>query len=136
MKLKNTTMDTLFWVLQGLLAFMMFMPGMLKLTNNTAGLIKKGNGRMDWAEDVSETQMKLIGLVEVLAALGLILPHALGILPILTPIAAVGVILTMLGALALHVKRNDGIGAIVPNILIMLIAFAVAYGRFVLVPFS
>jgi len=129
-------MDTLFWVLQGLLAFMMFMPGMLKLTNNTAGLIKKGNGRMDWAEDVSETQMKLIGLVEVLAALGLILPHALGILPILTPIAAVGVILTMLGALALHVKRNDGIGAIVPNILIMLIAFAVAYGRFVLVPFS
>ena len=136
MKLKNTSMNTLFWVLQGLLAFMMFMPGMLKLTNNTAGLIKKGNGRMDWAEDVSETQMKLIGLVEVLAALGLILPHALGILPILTPIAVVGVILTMLGALALHVKRNDGIGAIAPNILIMLIAFAVAYGRFVLVPFS
>lgn len=129
-------MNPLFWVLQGLLAFMMLMPGFMKLTNNTAGLIKKGNGRMDWAEDVSKSQMKLIGVVEVLAAFGLILPHLLGILPILTPVAAVGVILTMLGAISLHVKRSDGMAAIATNAVIILIAVAVAYGRFVLVPFS
>lgn len=90
---------------------------------------------MDWAEDVTENQLKLIGLLEALAVVGLILPHALGILPILTPVAAVGVILTMLGALSLHLKRNDGLAAIAPNIVIMLIAAAVAYGRFILVPF-
>lgn len=61
---------------------------------------------MDWAEDVSAKNMKLIGLVEFLAAFGIILPHLLGIVPILTPIAAIGVILTMIGALSLHLKRG------------------------------
>jgi len=55
-------MNTLLWILQGLLAFMMLAPGAMKLTNSNPELIKKGNGRMDWAEDVSPTAMKFIGL--------------------------------------------------------------------------
>jgi len=89
---------------------------------------------MDWAVDVSSTNMKLIGMVEVLAAFGLILPMLLDIVPILTPIAAVGVIFTMLGALSLHLKRGDNPSTLAPNIVIMLIAAFVAYGRLVLIP--
>jgi len=122
-------MNTLLWILQGLLAFMMLAPGAMKLTNSNPELIKKGNGRMDWAEDVSPTAMKFIGLVEVLAAFGLILPQLLNIQPILTPIAAIGVILTMLGALALHIKRGDEPKSLGINMMILLIAAFVAYGR-------
>lgn len=127
-------MNTTLWILQGVLALMMLLPGFMKLSNSIPDLIKKGNGNMDWAEDVSPTNMKLIGIVEVLAAFGLILPHLLGILPILTPIAAVGVILTMLGALSLHLKRGDEPKSFIVNIVILLIAAFVAYGRFILIP--
>ncbi len=128
-------MNLILWAAQGVLAFMMLLPGFLKLSNSNEELIKKGNGRMDWAEDISATNMKLIGIVELMAAFGLILPQLLNILPILTPIAAIGVILTMLGALSLHLKRGDGAAAIIPNIVILLIAAFVAYGRLVLIPF-
>jgi len=127
-------MNILLWILQGVLAMMMFMPGIMKLMNNNEQLIKKGNGSMDWVEDLSGSSVKIIGLLEVLAAIGLILPHLLGILPILTPIAAIGVVLTMLGALALHFKRKDELKALVVNFVILFIAAFVAYGRFVLVP--
>lgn len=127
-------MNTTLWILQGLLAAMMLLPGFMKLSNNNQELIKKGNGRMDWVIDVTPTNMKLIGMVEVLAAFGLILPMLLGILPILTPIAAIGVIFTMIGALSLHMKRGDSPSTFATNIVILLIAAFVAYGRFVLIP--
>lgn len=127
-------MNIVLWALQGILAIMMLMPGFMKLTNNNAQLIKKGNGRMDWAEDVSPTNMKIIGVLEVLAAIGLILPMSIGIYPFLTPWAAIGVILTMIGALSLHLKRGDGAKALNVNIFILLIAVFVAYGRFFLIP--
>jgi len=70
----------------------------------------------------------------VLGALGLILPAVTGIMPILTPIAAVGLALTMLGALITHVRRKDGMGETLPSVVLMLLSLFVAYGRFVLVP--
>ena len=87
---------------------------------------------MDWVEDVSARNIKVIGILEVLAGIGIILPLLLGILPWLTPLAALGVILTMIGALLLHIRRGDGMQAIVPNIMILLIAAFVLYGRFAL----
>jgi len=122
-------MDILLWSLQGVLAFMMLMPGFLKISNSKDALKVKGNGRMDWVDDLSDAIIKLIGVLEVGAAFGLILPMLLNILPVLTPVAAIGVIFTMVGAMALHVKRNDGVKAIAPNVIIMLIAAFVLYGR-------
>jgi len=127
-------MNYLLWILQGLLAVMMLVPGLLKLSNSNDELKKKGDGRLDWADDVSSSQMKFIGLVEVLAGLGLILPQLLGTLPWLTPLAAVGVILTMIGAMILHIRRGDGAKALVINIIILLVAAFIAYGRIVIVP--
>ncbi|MBR9921054.1 MAG: DoxX family protein [Bacteroidetes bacterium] len=122
-------MNILLWVLQGFLAVMMLMPGFMKLSNTNAQLIQKGNGRMDWAEDVSPGGMKIIGLLEVLAAIGLILPMSTGIYPVLTVWAAIGVILIMIGAIALHLRRGDGAKSWGVNILILLIAAFVVYGR-------
>lgn len=122
-------MDILLWSLQGVLAFMMLMPGFLKISNSKDALKVKGNGRMDWVDDLSGSSVKLIGVLEVAAAFGLILPMLLNILPVLTPVAAIGVIFTMVGAMALHVKRNDGIKAIAPNVIIILLATFVLYGR-------
>jgi hypothetical protein len=127
-------MNIFLWVLQGVLAFMMLMPGFMKLTNNNEQLIKKGKGRMDWAEDVSPISIKIIGMLEVLAVIGLILPMSIGFYPFLTAWAAVGVILTMIGALSLHLKRGDGAKALGVNIFILLIGVIVAYGRFVTLP--
>ena len=88
---------------------------------------------MNWIDDVSAGTIRVIGILELLAGFGLILPQLTGILPWLTPLAAVGLILTMIGALAVNVRYGNR-AAIVENIVLLLLAAFVAYGRFVLVP--
>ena len=88
-------MNITLWIIAGLLAAAFLAAGAMKLAQPKAKLAESG---MAWTEDFSDSQVKLIGLVEVLGAIGLILPAALDIAPILTPIAAAGLALTMLGA--------------------------------------
>lgn len=86
-----------------------------------------------WVDSVSDSNLRLIGILEVLIGVGLLLPQLAGILPWLTPLAAVGLVCTMIGALLLHLRRKDGAQSFVINIVLLLAAF-VAYGRFVLIP--
>ena len=74
-------MDTLLWIDQGLLAFMFLMAGMMKLMQPK----EKMADMMGWVEDFTQNQIRLIGLAEVMAALGLILPGLTGIMPCLAP---------------------------------------------------
>ena len=122
-------MDTALWILQVLLAVAFVGAGLMKLTQPKAKIAE----RMAWANDFSDTQVKLIGLVELLGAVGLILPAIMRILPILTPLAAVGLVLTMIGAALVHVRRGE-IPMIVPNLVLLVLAAIVAYGRFVAFP--
>ncbi|MEZ5024242.1 MAG: DoxX family protein [Chitinophagales bacterium] len=114
-------MNIVLWIFQGVLALMMLLPGLLKISN-TKGLKVKGNGNMDWVDDVSSSNVKLIGVIEILIGLGLILPMLVGIAEWLTPLAAVGAVGTMIGAMMLHIKRKDGAKAIITNLVIMAIA--------------
>ena len=82
------------WLLQILLAFAFVAAGAMKLTTAKPELVTNG---MAWAEDFSDTQIKLIGAAEVAGAIGLIVPAATGIMPILTPVAAAGLALLMGG---------------------------------------
>lgn len=124
-------MNTTLWILQGVLTLIMLMPGLMKLTSTKEALKEKAKGAMDWVDDVSSGKIKLIGFVELLIAIGLILPLLITALPNwLTPLASMGAVCTMIGAMALHMKRKDGPKAIGTNIFIMLIALFVAYGRF------
>ena len=122
-------MDTALWILQVLLAVAFVGAGLMKLTQPKAKIAE----RMAWANDFSDTQVKLIGLVELLGAVGLIVPAITRILPILTPLAAVGLVLTMIGAALVHVRRGE-IPMIVPNLVLLVLAAIVAYGRFVAFP--
>jgi len=125
-------MNTVLWIVQGLIAVMFAMAGLMKLSKSRDDLMKQKD--MIWVESVSAGNIKLIGLLELLAAMGLIIPQLTRILPWLTPYAALGLILTMAGAMALHVKRGDGMNAISRNLMLMLLAGFIAIGRFVVIP--
>ena len=71
----------------------------------------------DWVEAIPGEGMKVIGLLEVAGALGVILPMALSILPILTPLAAIGLCLTMIGAMIVHIQRKE-YNKLAPNVVL------------------
>ncbi|GII05532.1 DoxX family protein [Planobispora takensis] len=81
-----------------------------------------------WVEDFTPARIRLIGAAELLGALGLILPAATGIASILTPLAAAGLALTMLGAAATHARRREP-AAIAVNLTLLALAAVVAWGR-------
>jgi hypothetical protein len=87
-----------------------------------------GSG-MGWAQDFSPSTIRLIGLAELLGAIGLILPAVLHIAPILVPLAAVGLALVMVGAGAVHARRKEW-PFIAVNLVLLAIAVIVAWGRF------
>jgi VIT1/CCC1 family predicted Fe2+/Mn2+ transporter len=90
---------------------------------------KLADSGMGWTEDFSDGAVKGIGALEVLGAIGLILPAALDIVPLLVPIAATGLALLMLGAAATHGRRKEP-QMIVANLVLFALAAFVAWGRF------
>jgi len=119
-------MNIALWVVAGLLAAAFLAAGLMKITGKREQMVE----RMAWVGDFSQSQVKGIGVVEVLGALGLILPAVTGIAPILVPIAASGLVIVMVLAAIMHLRRGDGFGAVVPNIVLGLMAAFVAWGRF------
>ncbi len=86
-----------------------------------------------WPADVSPGLLTFTGVAEILGAIGLILPALTGILPWLTPLAALGLAVIMLLAAIFHLTRREYQNIVVNLVLLVLAAF-VAYGRWVLVP--
>ncbi len=123
-------MNIALWIVQILLALVFLMAGILKTTQTKKALLERG---LDWVEDFSTGAVRTIGVLELLGAIGLILPALTGILPWLTPLAATGLMLTMIGAAIVHIRRKEYQGIIFNAVLFLMAAF-VAYGRFVLVP--
>ncbi|GAA1591238.1 DoxX family protein [Actinoplanes couchii] len=119
-------MNVALWIAAGLLAAAMLASGAMKALQPKEKLAASGLG---WVEDFSAGQVKTIGVLEVLGAIGLILPALLDIVPILVPIAATGLAVTMIGAIVVHVRRNEIPGA-VPGAVLFLLAAFVAWGRF------
>lgn len=115
-------MDIALWAASGLLALAMIAAGGAKLAIARVKLLDK----MGWAESWSDARFKLLGLAEVLGAIGLVVPHVTGILPILTPIAAACLVVLMLGAAKTHLDRKE---PIVPPLFLALLGVFVALGR-------
>lgn len=118
-------MQVFLWIVAGLLALAFLAAGGMKLTQPREKLAAS----MGWVEDFSAPMVKLIGGLEVLAALGLILPGLTGIAPVLTPLAAAGLVLVMIGAIVVHLRRGEH-QMIVANAVLLLLAAVVAWGRF------
>ncbi len=121
-------MNIVFWIGQGILAGVFMMTGLMKLIKKKADL----KDQMGFVEDFSQGQVKGIGLLEILGALGLILPWATGILPWLTPLAALGLGLTMVGAFLTHLRRKELVPMGFVNGVLFSLAILVSYGRFFL----
>jgi len=120
--------NILAWILSGLLAAAFLGAGLSKLLTPREKLI--ANPRMAWANDFSNTQVKTIAGFEVLASIGLILPWLLDIARVLTPLAATGLAITMIGALATHGRRGELKQALPVNSVLLALAVAVAVIRF------
>jgi len=120
-------MNTILWIAQIVGAMMFLMAGMMKIRKSKEEMSKN----MGWVEDFSQQQIKMIGGLEVLAVFGLILPWALNVFPVLTPIAAIGLALTMLGAIITHAKRKEA-KMLMMNMMLLFIVVFVAYGRLAL----
>ena len=118
-------MDIALWIAQGLLALVMLAAGLPKVTQSREQLVD----RMAYVEDVSDGTVKAIGGLEILAALGLILPGILGVATVLTPLAALGVIVVQLGAAVTHARRGET-QMIFMNVVLIAIAGFIAWGRF------
>jgi uncharacterized membrane protein YphA (DoxX/SURF4 family) len=120
-------MNVVLWVLAGLLAAVFLAAGAAKLAQSKEKLTASPN--MAWATDFSPGVLKMIGALEVLAAIGLVLPAALDIVPVLVPLAAVGLVLVMIGAAVTHARRKET-QAIAMNVVLLAVAAVVVWGRF------
>jgi uncharacterized membrane protein YphA (DoxX/SURF4 family) len=118
-------MNVVLWVLQILLGAMFAMAGVMKATRPKDALAKN----LPWVEDFSPGTVRFIGVVEFLAALGLILPAATGIATFLTPLAATGLVVVMLLAAISHARRREP-SAIAFNAVLLILAAIIAWGRF------
>jgi uncharacterized membrane protein YphA (DoxX/SURF4 family) len=118
--------NVVLWIITVLLAVAFLAAGIMKLTRHKEQLAESG---LAWTEDFSPSAVRTIGLLEVLAAVGLVLPGVLGIAPWLVPLAALGLVLVMAGATATHARRHEA-PMIVTTVVLLLVAAIVAWGRF------
>ncbi len=112
-------MTIAYWILAGLLALAFLFAGGTKIVRPKESL----GATMAWTEDFSQVQVRLIGVAEVLGAIGLILPRAIGVAPVLSPVAAVCLAVVMAGAVATHVRRKENF---VPPLSLGVLAIAAA----------
>ena len=123
-------MNIVLWIIQGLLALLFLFSGGMKLVIPPDVLRSMGSPNQVVLPGLF---IQFIGVCEVLAALGLILPGLLRIRTGLTPLAATLLVIIMIGATVLTMI-GDGVGlAVIPLVTGLLTAF-VAYGRWRLVP--
>jgi hypothetical protein len=119
--------NTALWIISGLLAAAFLFAGLTKLFIPREKLAQAPGG--GWTRQFSPRFIKSLGALEVLGAIGLILPTLLGIAPILTPLAAVGIALIMIGA-AVVVYRLHEYKHVLVNLVYLALAAFVAVGRF------
>jgi hypothetical protein len=115
------------WIVNGLLALVMLAAGGMKTITPKATLRERGMG---WTDDYSAASVKAIGIAEVLGAIGLIVPLATGILPILTPIASVCLAVLMAGAVVAHARRKESPA---PSVVLLVLSIVSAVLGFLVV---
>ena len=118
-------MDIALWIAAGFMAFVFVSAGSVKAFMPIAQTKK-----MPWAQELTALQIRGIGTAEVLGAIGLIVPQATNIAPILTPIAATLLAVLMAGATSTHLRLSDPRSAAVTTRVLMGVLLFVAAGRF------
>ena len=113
------------WIAQALLAAVFLFAGVMKLVMPVEQMAAQSH--------MPGAFLHFIAVCELLGALGLILPGLLHIRPGLTPLAAAGLVIIMIGATVITVAQQ-GVGPAIPPFIVGLLATFVAYGRWKRVP--
>jgi DoxX-like family len=121
-------MNLTLWIAAGLLAAVALTGGISKTFVPKEKLAAVTGG--GWTEDASVGFVKTLGVLEVLAAVGLILPAALDIAPVLVPVTAICWVLLMVGAMITHGRRGES-KFMALNLIYLALAAFIAWGRFV-----
>ena len=121
-------MHGLEWVFSIVLAVVFLLTGV-----NRAFRYEKARDLFPWVKDVPRALVQIIGIAEILGALGLIFPAATGIYPWLTPVAAVALALLMFMAAMFHAQRREKAEAAL-NVLLLIMLVFIAYIRWPLMP--
>lgn len=124
---KRNRLNVALWIVAGLLAVVL-LSGSAKIFVPKEKLAGIGAATR-WVEDFSPGALKTIGVLEFLGAVGLILPAALGIAPVLVPLAASGAVLLFGGAVTMRLRRGER-ATIVGDLVYLAMAAFVAWGRF------
>lgn len=114
------------WIIQGLLGLAFVAAGAMKALTPKAQLEPK----MAWTRTTPAPLIKALGLAELLGGIGLVVPWATGIVPILTPVAAGALVVLMIGAVATHVRAKEPPAHAAPAAILGLLSALVAAGRF------
>lgn len=117
-------MNIALWIVASALALFLLAAGVMKATRPIVEIRK-----MPWAATMPANSIRLIGVAEILGALGLILPVATGIAPLLTPIAGFCLAVLMVGATVTHVRITDPNSAAWTTAVLAALALFVAIGR-------
>ena len=120
-------MNVTLWIVTGLLAAAYLFGGAGKVIISK-GRIATVSASARWVEDFSAGSVKAIGALEVLGAIGLILPAVLDTAPVLVPLAALGLVMVMIGAALTRLRRREFNYMVVDVVYLALAAF-VAWGR-------
>ena len=115
------------WIVAGLLAAVFLFAGANKLFIPRENLAKAPGG--GWVNDFSAGFVKDLEAVEILGAVGLVLPALLDIAPVLVPLAALGLGLIMIGAAIMEFRRQE-FKHVLLNLIYLALAAFVAWGRF------
>ena len=112
------------WAVNALLSLAFIGTGALKLARSKQQLHAVG---MAWTADASPARIKLAGVAEVLGALGLVLPLATGIAPVLAPVTAAALAGMMVAAIALHLRRKESPAPAVVLLALSLVSAALGF---------
>lgn len=128
-KTAKNIIHILLWIAQGMLAFMFLFAGYVK----TFQSLEQMSGMMAWAPEVSIYFIRLLGIVELMGAVGLILPSLLRIKPKLTIWASAACTLLMLFAMLFHLSRGE-VSEIGLNVGLGLLGIFIIWGRLTKAP--
>lgn len=119
-------MNVLLWILQALLALVFLAHGLMFLMPPPDVAAQMNQMLPRWFS-------LFLGVAEVAAGIGLVVPGVARVLPALVPAAAIGIVIVLVGATILHVMRNEMSSAVITAVLLVL-AIVVAHGRLRLHP--
>lgn len=118
-------MNTALWIVQLLLAGVFLLSGVMKSTQSRAKMAETGQTGV---AGLPMPFIRFIGISEILAAIGLVAPRLSGVAPVLTPLAAIGLMIVMIPAAVIHHRLHEPRN-VATNLTLFLLCVLVCWGR-------